>query len=202
MESHVKHLLARKGLIFQKNIRPVLPRWGILPKFLWSPLVYEVTMITVETLERSNSYLWKFLEPGVLRTQPVWKAEQALQLPLRCAEEEYKAKKARQVMMLEYSRDTKVSEAETQGPSRCMCAGRQDLAMTHGEKLFSQKRRQLVSQEVRKKVEERQAKTGMQQQGVSMRWKAAACTYKVLRYTTILECTATTGQILVIRFSA
>lgn len=175
---------------------------GVLPRLLWPLLVYEVPLSSVEMLERLvSSYLRRWLGvPRNFTSIGLYGKQNKLQLPLKGITEEYKATKVRQVMMLKDSKDNKISEAglkvrtgrkwkageaaeEAESRLRhkdligAVAVGRQGLGMTPSTswgKAGTKERRQLVQDEVRKKVEEeRQARAvGMKQQGAWMRWEA------------------------------
>ena len=86
---------------------------GVLPRLLWPLLVYEVPATIAEVLEKVVSkYLRKWLGvPRSFSSINLYGKENKLQLPFKGVVEEYKATKARQVMMLKDCADAKVSQA-------------------------------------------------------------------------------------------
>ena len=94
---------------------------GILPRLLWPLLVYAVHSTTAEMLEKVVSrYLWKWLGvPRSFSSINLYGRENKLQLPLKGVVEEYKATKARQVMMIKDSADEKVSKAGIEVKTSC-----------------------------------------------------------------------------------
>ena len=176
---------------------------GVLPRLLWPLLVYEVPLTAVETMEQTVSkYLRKWLGvPKSLSNIQLYGKQNKLQLPFKGITEEFKATKARKVMILKDSKDEKVSQCGIQiktGRKWSAASAVQDAeerlrhgdivgTVTHGRSGLGcitrtrwstaspAQRRQLVQQEVRKMVEEeRQAKTvSMKQQGKWMKWEGA-----------------------------
>ncbi|XP_062585203.1 uncharacterized protein LOC134246874 [Saccostrea cucullata] len=94
-----------KALIYQH---------GILPRLLWSLLVYEVPMSTVEGMETTASrYLRRWLGvPRSFSSIGLYSSGTKLQLPLKSITEEFKVTKVRQHLMLQNSKDEKVRTAK------------------------------------------------------------------------------------------
>ena len=89
---------------------------GILPRILWPLLVYEIPISDVEKMETlSNRYLKKWLGvPKSFSSVGLFSTSSKLQLPLKAVTDEYKKTKARQIMLLEASRDQCVRQAGVQ----------------------------------------------------------------------------------------
>ncbi|CAC5372773.1 mrp [Mytilus coruscus] len=89
---------------------------GILTRLLWSLLVYDVPMTTVEGMERiSNSYLRRWLGvPRSFSSVGLYSLGSKLQLPLKSITEEFKVTKVKQHLMLKDSRDEKVRSAKVE----------------------------------------------------------------------------------------
>ena len=87
---------------------------GILPRLLSLFLVYNVSMSTVEKIERiSNSYLRRWLGvPRSFSSVGLYSLGTKLQLPLKSITEEFKVTKVRQHLTLKNSRDEKVRSAK------------------------------------------------------------------------------------------
>lgn len=176
---------------------------GILPRILWPLLIYEVPMSTVEGLERKlTTYLRKWLGvPRSFSSVGLYGKETKLLLPISSVSEEFKKGKARLVMMLRDSSDSKVSEAKIQiktgrkwraaeaveeAESRLRhrdvigvtAKGRLGLGMLEQQlwqKASDKERRHLVQREIGHIEEEaRHARAvGMRQQGDWTRWEEA-----------------------------
>lgn len=97
---------------------------GELPRHLWPLLVYDVPML--------NGCIRRWLGvPKSLPSKGLYSTGSKLQLPLRPVTEEFKIKKVRQVMMLRYSADEKVSEAKVE--DKTSRRWRADRAVTEAE---------------------------------------------------------------------
>ncbi len=174
---------------------------GVLPRILWPLLVYEVPTSTVERLERRiSSYLRRWLGvPRSFSSVGLYSTGSKLQLPIRAITEEYKATKARQVMMLKESKDEKIidagievrtgrkwkaSEAVKDAESRLqhkdivgtLAHGRLGLGCitrSSWKEANTAERRKLVQAEVRQREEEdRQTKAvTMRKQGSWLHWE-------------------------------
>ena len=86
---------------------------GLLPRIAWPLLLYEITVTTVEKLERTiNKHLRKWLGvPPSFTSIGLYSRTSKLQLPFTSLVEEYKVGKARLVMKLKDSKDEKVRAA-------------------------------------------------------------------------------------------
>ena len=94
---------------------------GVLPRLLWPLLVYAVPATTAEMFEKVVSkYLREWLGvPRSFSSINLYGRENKLQLQLKGVVEEYKATKARQVMMIKDSADEKVSKAGIEVKTGC-----------------------------------------------------------------------------------
>jgi hypothetical protein len=176
---------------------------GILPRLLWPLLVYDVPLSKVELLEMMISrYLRRWLGvPRSLCSIGLYSTSSKLQLPLKSVTEEFKATKARQVMMLRDCRDDKVKNAGVQvktgrkwsaakavddAESRLrhldiigtVTTGRQGLGCitrSRWKTANATERRSMVQVEVRKTVEEGRhvRAVSMKKQGNWLRWDGA-----------------------------
>lgn len=86
---------------------------GILPRILWPLLVYEVTMSTVEILERKiHSYLRRWLGlPRSLTSAALYSRSTKLLLPFSSLEEEFRVSRTREALVYRDSSDTRVAAA-------------------------------------------------------------------------------------------
>ncbi|KAK3520023.1 hypothetical protein QTP70_010861 [Hemibagrus guttatus] len=86
---------------------------GVVPRLLWPLLVYEVSVSTVEGLERKiNTYLRRWLvAPRSFCFIGLNSTGSKLQLPVTSVLEEYKATKTCQAIMLRDSKDERVCQA-------------------------------------------------------------------------------------------
>lgn len=87
---------------------------GILPRVLWPLLVYEVTMSTIETLERKiSSYLPRWLGlPRSLTSTALYGRYNKLQLPFSSLEEEFRVSRTREALVYRDSNDARVASAD------------------------------------------------------------------------------------------
>ena len=85
----------------------------MFPRIAWPLLFYEITVTTVEKLERTiNKHLRKWLGlPPSFTSIGLYSRTSKLQLPFTSLVEEYKVGKARLVMTLKDSKDEKVRAA-------------------------------------------------------------------------------------------
>ena len=176
-------------------------QYGILPRILWPLLIYEFPITTVENLERMfNKYLRRWLGvPNSFSSIGLYSSSSKLQLPISSVAEEFKVTKVRLVMMLRYSRDSKVNDAgvEVKTGRKWTAAdavrnaesrlrhrdlvgllargklGIGNIPYTSWQKASVKERRHLVQEELRKEIEEsRQARAvGMRSQGAWTRWE-------------------------------
>ncbi|XP_063420791.1 uncharacterized protein LOC134706007 [Mytilus trossulus] len=173
---------------------------GLLPRISWPLMLYEITLSTVEKLERTiNRHLRKWLGvPPSFTTVGLYSRTTKLQLPLTSIVEEFKVCKTRLVMTLKESKDDKVrtagvqvrtrrkwsaSKAVSEAESRLrhkdiigtVAVGRQGLGTSkscYWKNANTKERRSLVQREVKSREEEnRQAKTvELGCQGAWSRW--------------------------------
>ncbi|XP_063418448.1 uncharacterized protein LOC134701249 [Mytilus trossulus] len=173
---------------------------GLLPRISWPLMLYEITLTTVEKLERTiNRHLRKWLGvPPSFTTVGLYSRTAKLQLPFTSLVEEFKVSKSRLVMTLKESRDHKVrtagvqvrtgrkwsaSKAVSEAESRLrhkdivgtVAVGRQGLGTSKSvfwKNANTQERRSLVQREIKSREEEnRQAKTvELESQGAWSRW--------------------------------
>ncbi|XP_063435804.1 uncharacterized protein LOC134716731 [Mytilus trossulus] len=173
---------------------------GLLPRISWPLMLYEITLSTVEKLERTiNRHLRKWLGvPPSFTTVGLYSRTAKLQLPLTSIVEEFKVCKTRLVMTLKESKDDKVrtagvqvrtgrqwsaSKAVSEAESRLrhkdiigtVAVGRQGLGTSkscYWKNANTKERRSLVQREVKSREEEnRQAKTvELGCQGAWSRW--------------------------------
>lgn len=176
---------------------------GILPRILWPLLVYEVSLSTVETMERKiSSYLRRWLGlPRSLTSAALYCTGNKLQLPFSSLEEEFKVSRTREAGMYRDSSDARVASAgvkvrtgrkfnahneleraETRLKHRALVGtvaiGRSGLGaipQPRYDKVHGKERRDLVLKEVRASAEEVRVTrfVNMRQQGASSRWEGA-----------------------------
>ena len=174
---------------------------GILPRILWPLLVYEVTISTVETLERKiSSYLRRWLGlPRSLTSAALYSRRNKLQLPFSSLEEEFRVSRTREALLYRDSSDTRVASAGIvvrtgrkfraqegleQAESRLrhkalvgtLAIGRAGLGaipQPRYDRAQGKERRDLVLEEVRAGVEDVRTSrmVSMRQQGASSRWE-------------------------------
>ncbi|XP_035683116.1 uncharacterized protein LOC118420431 [Branchiostoma floridae] len=88
-------------------------QYGLLPRTVWPMSMYNIPLTVVEEVERAVSRhlrKWLGVPPG-LTSVGLYSKSAKLQLPLSSMEEEFKVTKARAQVMLQQSRDEKVSQA-------------------------------------------------------------------------------------------
>lgn len=176
---------------------------GILPRILWPLLVYEVTLSTVEALERKVSgYLRRWLGlPRSLCSAALYGNTTKLQLPFSSLDEEFRVSRTREAMMYRDSKDSRVAAAgikvrtgrkwkaqeglevaESRLRHRALVgtvamgrAGLGAIPQPCYRKARGKDKRQLVLKEVRAGMEEERTgrMVGMQQQGAWTRWEGA-----------------------------
>ncbi|XP_048863711.1 uncharacterized protein LOC125738598 [Brienomyrus brachyistius] len=176
---------------------------GILPRILWPLLVYEVTMSTVETLERKiSSFLRRWLGlPRSLTSAALYSRSNKLQLPFSSLEEEFRVSRTREALVYRESSDSRVASAgivvktgrkfraqeglelaESRLRHRALVgtvavgrAGLGSFPQPRFHRAQGKDRRHLVLEEVRAAVEEVRTSrmVSMQQQGASARWEGA-----------------------------
>ncbi|KAK3552400.1 hypothetical protein QTP86_011630 [Hemibagrus guttatus] len=97
---------------------------GVVPRLLWPLLVYEVSVSTVEGLERKiNTYLRRWLvAPRSFCFIGLNSTGSKLQLPVTSVLEEYKATKTCQAIMLRDSKDERVCQAGIVVRTGCKCS--------------------------------------------------------------------------------
>ena len=102
---HRKHNRKLKGMCYQH---------GILPRLIWPLFIYDVSLSTVEVLERIiSSYLRRWLNvPRSLSSIGLYSTGPKLNLPLSTLVEKYKVAKVRQAVLLRDSNDKYVSGAD------------------------------------------------------------------------------------------
>ena len=176
---------------------------GILPRILWPLLVYEVTMSTVETLERKiSSYLRRWLGlPRSLTSAALYGRSNKLQLPFSSLEEEFRVSRTREALAYRDSRDTREAAAgivvqtgrkfkaqeglelaESRLRHKALVgtvaigrAGMGAIPQPRYDRAQGKERRDLVLEEVRAGVEDARTSrmVSMRQQGASTRWEGA-----------------------------
>ncbi|KAK0135126.1 hypothetical protein N1851_029059 [Merluccius polli] len=176
---------------------------GILPRILWPLLVYEVTMSTVETLERKiSSYLRRWLGlPRSLTSAALYGRSNKLQLPFCSLEEEFRVSRTREALVYRDSSDTRVAAAgivvrtgrkfkaqeglelaESRLRHKAMVgmvaigrAGLGAIPQPRYDRAQGKERGDLVLEEVRAGVEDVRTSrmVSMRQQGASTRWEGA-----------------------------
>ena len=157
-------------------------QYGLLPRLAWPLMLYEVSLTTVESIERSvNKHLRRWLGvPPCFSSVGLYSKTAKLQLPLTSVVEEFKTGKARLVMTLKDSNDSHVrkagvevrtgrkwsaAKAVDEAESRlrhkdivgAVCIGRQGLGTAHTPRwrgADAAERRQLVQKDVRQREEE------------------------------------------------
>ena len=87
-------------------------QYGLYPRLQWPLMMYEVAATRVERIEqRCSVYIRKWLRlPKQINTSALYGRKSQLSLPITSIVEEYKAGKVRTVMMLRYSKDSKIKE--------------------------------------------------------------------------------------------
>ena len=87
-------------------------QYGLYSRLQWPLMMYEVGASRVERIEqRCSVYIRKWLKlPKTINNTALYGKKQQLTLPIPSIFEEYKAGKVRTVMMLQYSKDDKISE--------------------------------------------------------------------------------------------
>ncbi|XP_069133240.1 uncharacterized protein [Argopecten irradians] len=95
------------------NFKAWIFQQGLLPRLSWPLMLYEISVSTVEGLERRISkHLRRWLGvPQCFSSTGLYSRTSKLQLPLTSLVEEFKTGKARLVMTLKDSRDEKVRQA-------------------------------------------------------------------------------------------
>jgi hypothetical protein len=174
---------------------------GILPRILWPLLVYDVTLTTVETMERKvNSFLRRWLGiPKSFSSLGLYSTTTKLQLPIKAITEEYKVTKVRKVVQLRDSSDNKISEAGSRERTGIKWDANSELervesrlrqkeivgrvaigrcGLGYGAKPFWERatlkeRRELIQQEVRHTSEEERTvkAVSLKQQSKWMKWE-------------------------------
>ncbi len=176
---------------------------AILPRLLWPLLVYEVSVATVEALERTISQSlrrWLGL-PQSLTSVAQYGHSNKLQLPFRGLVEEFKVTRARAVMMYRDSSDIKVVSAGSQVKTgkKWQAQGavdRVEVRLRHStlvgtvaigwsglgsfpkpryDRAQGKEKHQLIQDEIRAEVEEERYNkaVGMGKQGAWTRWEHA-----------------------------
>lgn len=175
----------------------------LIPRLLWPLLIYDVTMCTVEAIERKiSTAMRKWLGvPPSLTDVALYCKKAKLVLPFKSVAEEYKAGKARLAMMLQDSVDPTVQKSEpklrtgrkwkaksavdnAQAALRlkevmgATQSGRQGFNSSEGpwwSQASPRERREMVVQEVREAEDERRVQKAAQQsqQGQWTAWSGA-----------------------------
>ncbi|XP_039590572.1 uncharacterized protein LOC120514312 [Polypterus senegalus] len=163
---------------------------GILPRILWPLLVYEVSMSTVEALERKIScHIRRWLGlPRSLTSVALYGRSNKLQLPFSNLEEEFRVSRIREALLLNRrtGRKWRAQEGLELAESRLrykalvgiVATGRAGLGAIpkpQYNKAQGKVRRELVLEEVRAGVEEVRTSraVSMRQQGAWTRWEGA-----------------------------
>ncbi|XP_049324773.1 uncharacterized protein LOC125789951 [Astyanax mexicanus] len=207
VQSTIKKLEAWLSTVDKSGLPGKFKAWlyqhGILPRILWPLLVYEVTMSTVETMERKiSSYLRRWLGlPRSLTSAALYGKSNKLQLPFSSLEEEFRVSRTREALVYQDSSDTRVAAAgivvktgrkfkvqeelelaESRLRHRALLGtvaiGRTGLGFIPQPRCDlaqGKDRRHLVLEEVRAGVEDKRTSrmVSMQQQGASTRWEGA-----------------------------
>lgn len=173
---------------------------GLLPRLMWLLTIYDVTLTTVEGMERRfNKHLRKWLGvPPSFTSVGLYMRSGQLQLPLSSVTEEFKVAKCRLSLTYRDSQDkiirdagiktrsgrkwsanTAIQQAESTLQMKDVigniCAGRQGLGAVHFQQWSNstvKEKQDMIHEEVRNKVEEeRRAKAiGLGTQGAWSKW--------------------------------
>ena len=155
---------------------------AVLPRILWPLLVYDIPIITVESLERAiSNRLRRWLDlPKCLSGAALYRNSNALHLPCSSLVEEFKITKTRELLQYTESEDPKVAAAGIQIRSGRKWSAKRELQVaeerlrhkamlgsiakgraglgfflsTHTNSAKGKERRQLILEEVREGVEE------------------------------------------------